>query len=371
MKHSGFVSMLTIGTMLFMHTSCRNNNKEIANITTDTFVVTHPLRSDIEYEQEFVAEIQSLQNIEIRSRARGFIEKIHADEGMLVQQGQLLFTLSGKEYQDEILKASAGLKNAEAALKQIEVEIKNTELLVDRNVVSTSELDLLRAKKEATQAGMEEAKAQISLAKTNLAYTQIRAPFRGYVHRIPKKTGSLIEEGDLLTTLSNNTEMHVYFNLSEIDYLNYIKSPQQYKKVQLKLADGSIFKHSGSIETIDGEINVETGTIAFRARFPNPEKMLKHGASGKVLLSKPLSGMMLVPIKSTYEVQENLYVFVVNKNGQVEKRKIIPVVRLAKHYAVKEGVDSEDLILFDGVQLVKEGDIVKSILKPMKDLITD
>lgn len=366
MKHRMYIPAFIAG-MLLVQFSCKN--KPTVTEKPDQYIVTQPLLSNTEYNQEYVADIQSFQNVEIRSRAKGFIERVHADEGAFVKQGQLLFTLNSKEYSDELLKSNAALKEAEAELKQLEVEIINVELLVSKNVVSKAELTSLQAKKEAALAVIDQSKAAISQAVTGLSYTQIKAPFSGYLNRIPKKTGALVDEGDLLTSLSNNQQVFAYFNVSEVDYLQYIKEPEQYKTVELKLADGSLFEHKGVIETIDGEIDAETGTIAFRAKFQNPGKILKHGASGKIILNKPLNNALLIPVKSTYEVQENLYVFVVDKNGKVKERKIEPVVRLTNEYVIKSGLTANDQILYEGVQLVKDGDNIQTTLKPMNELL--
>ena len=366
MKHIMYVPVLA-GTMMIYFTSCKS--EKITTEKPDTYIATQPLASGTFYQQEYVADIQSVQNVEIRSRAKGFIERIQVDEGSFVIQGQVLFTLHNKEYRDEILKANAVQKNAEAGLKQVEVEIKNTQLLTDKNIVSKSELTLLQAKKDAALASIQESKANISQAQTNLGFSIIRAPFSGYINRIPKKAGSLVEEGDLLTTLSNNQAVYAYFNVSEVDYLQYVKNAEEYKTVQLKLADGSLFSQTGVIESVDGEINPASGTIAFKAKFLNPDKILKHGASGKIILSKPLNNALLIPVKSTFEVQENLYVFIVDKNGLVTQRKVDHIARLTNEYAIKSGISADDRILYEGIQLVKDGDKIQVTVKAMNELL--
>jgi membrane fusion protein (multidrug efflux system) len=152
--------------------------------------------------------------------------------------------------------------------------------------------------------------------------------------------------------------MYAYFNVSEYDYLKYITQKDNNNIVQLKLANGSILPQSGIIETIDGEINSSTGNLSFRAKFPNTQKWLKHGSSGKVLVSTALSNAMLVPQQSTFEIQEHLFVYVVNEKNVVEQRKIVPQMRLADMYVIKEGLSATDKVLYDGVQLVKEGDSI-------------
>jgi RND family efflux transporter MFP subunit len=334
------------------------------------YIVTSPLETSATYSQEYVVDIQALQNVEIRARVKGFIEKLYVDEGQAVAKGQLLFSLNSKEYQDELLKAKAELKAAEADLAQAEVEIKNTKLLTEKNIVSNSELQMAQAKKQATLARIEQAKASISVAAVNLEYTQVKAPFSGIINRIPKKLGALVDEGELLTTISNNQEIYAYFNVSEKDYLQYMsnKDKNVSKFVKLQLADGSIFEHEGLIETIEGEIKPETGTIAFRAKFPNPSKLLKHGASGKVIIPKQLQNALLIPIKCTFEIQDNMYVYVVDKDKKVQQRQVDIKERLNDEFVVKSGLTAKDTILYEGVQLVKDDEVISPQFKSLPEL---
>lgn len=332
----------------------RTSSKQVTS--KEKYTIVQPIIVDSNYIQEYVAEMQAIQNVELRARVKGFIEKIYVDEGKNVSKGQLLFSLNGSEYKQEILKAKALLSFANAELKQAELEIKSAAVLTENNVVSKAELELAKSKKEAVQAKIQEANAMIQLANLNLSFTEIRAPFDGVINRIPNKVGALIEEGTLLTSISNNNEMYAYFNVSENDYLKYITQKDNNNVVQLKLANGAMLPQSGTIETIDGEINSGTGNLSFRAKFPNTQKWLKHGSSGKVLVSTALSKAMLVPQQSTFEIQENLFVYVVNDKNIVEQRRIVPQMRLAKMYVVKEGLSATDKVLYDGVQLVKEGD---------------
>jgi membrane fusion protein (multidrug efflux system) len=341
--------------------SCKSKTNKIE--APEKYTVINPIQADSTYTEEYVAEIQAIQNVELRARVKGFVEKIYVDEGKTVSKGQLLFSLNSSEYRQEILKAKAQLSAAQAELKQAEVEIKSATVLTENNVVSKAELELAKSKKEAVLAKIQEANATIQLANLSLGFTEIRAPFDGVINRIPNKVGALIEEGTLLTSISNNSEMYAYFNVSENDYLKYITQDTKNNMVQLKLANGELLPQSGIIETIDGEINPSTGNLSFRAKFPNTQKWLKHGSSGKILVSTALSKATLIPQQSTFEVQENLYVYVVNDKNIVEQRKIIPQMRLANMFVLKEGLSANDKVLYDGVQLVKEGDNIIADLK--------
>ena len=259
-------------------------------------------------------------------------------------------------------KADAAYKNAIADVKVSEVELKNVKLLVEKNIVSKTELDVIKAKTDALKADVEEALAHKEQAALHLSFTQIKAPYHGIINRIPNKVGSLIAEGDMLTSISDNREVFAYFNLSEVDYLNYIANKEKENNtVSLKLANHALYDHEGKIEMIESEIDHATGNIAFRARFPNPDGILKHGANGKVIVNKQLKNALLIPQKSTFEIQDKLYVFVVNQEGVLEQRNIIPKMRFPDFYAVESGLSKDDKILFEGVANVKDGTKIEPV----------
>lgn len=330
--------------------------------TIDTHQVISPLLKDAAYSREYVAEIQSVKYVEVRSKVKGYIEKIHVDEGRPVKEGQLLFTLNFLEFEKELQKANAAHKNALADVKAAEVELKNVKLLVEKNIVSKTELDVIKAKVEALKADVEEALAHKEQAALQLSFAQIKAPYLGIINRIPNKVGSLIAEGDMLTSISDNREVFAYFNLSESDYLNYIANGEkQTQTVSLKLANNRPYGHEGKIEMIESEFDRATGNIAFRARFPNPEGILKHGANGKVIINKQLNNALLIPQKSTFEIQDKLYVFVVNQDGVLEQRNIIPKMRFPDFYAVESGLSKDEKIVFEGVGNLKDGHKIQPV----------
>jgi RND family efflux transporter MFP subunit len=351
-------------------TACSKNHSNKTN-GEEKFIVTNPIIADTTFNQEYVADIQAIQNVELRARVKGFLDKIYVDEGELVKEGQTLFSLTNREYEEEVLKAKALLKVAQAEVRIAELEVLNTKKLVDKNVVSKTELDLAEAKLEALEAKVDEAKANLSNAQTNLSYTIIKAPFSGVINRIPNKKGSLIDEGMLLTTISNDKEVFVYFNVSEKEYLDYMKeeATNKHDKAVLILANNEVYGYKGIVETIESEIDRSTGNLAFRARFPNDDKLLKHGSSGKILLPKILNKAMLIPQKSTFEVQENVYVYVVDENNIVHTRRIIPALRLPHLYVVESGLNVKDRIVYEGIQRIKEGDKIVPEMVSQNDLL--
>lgn len=349
---------LFIGVVSFQ---CSKKTEESA--AAESFPVITPVLKDTLYTKEYVASIQSVQNVEIRARVSGFLEKIHVDEGQFVKKGQLLFSLNTQEYRDELTKASALLRSAIADSKTANVDLENAKNLQSKNVVSETAVELAQAKLDAANARIEEARAHESSAGLKLSYTEIRAPFDGLIDRFPKRAGSLIDEGDLLTSISDADEVFAYFNFSEPEYLDYISSKKEEKNtdVQLVLANNDVYEHRGVIETVAGEINAETGNIAFRARFKNADRILKHGSSGKVLIPKEIKNAMLVPQKCTFEIQGDIYVYTIDTANTARMKAINTSLRLPHLFVVESGLEPTDKIIYEGIQLVKEGDVITPI----------
>lgn len=312
----------------------------------------------------YVADIQAIKNIEIRTRVRGFLEKIYVDEGQPVKKGQLLFKLNDEEFKIMLSKARAALSNATADTKATALEVDRVKLLVNKNVISSSELEVAQAKLNADKATIEEARSAVESAQTHIAYTSIRAPFDGIINRIPLKAGSLIDEGMLLTQLSDISSMYAYFSFPENEYLKYERTKKAVAdkdsdKVKLVLADGSNYPYAGNIETVEGQIEQSTGSIDFRARFPNPKKLLRHGATGKIFLANRADDVVLVPQQAVFDIQDKSYVYVVDSQNKLHMKAFTPLLRLSHSYIVKEGLKSGDKILYEGIQNVHDGMVIK------------
>lgn len=317
--------------------------------------------TDTVLQQAYVADIQALQHVEIRAKAPGFIDKILVDEGQTVRKGQLLFSIENSEYQTQLTRAKAVLASAVAEAQTAELEMKRVKILVDKNVIAKSEYDLANAKVAAAQAHINEARSQEQDAAIRLSYTDIRSPFDGVIDRIPFKRGSLVSEGNLLTTVSNLDAIYAYFNVSENEYLRYVqhqKAQPDMDDVELVLADGSVYPHAGKVETMENVFDESTGSIAFRARFPNPGKLLKQGATGKVKLTTKADSVLLIPQKSVFEIQDKNYVFLVGENNQVKMRNIEPRSRVNDLIIVQSGLKAGETIVYEGLQQVRDGQVI-------------
>lgn len=350
-------SSLVWGTWLsILLISC--SDKTVKN-EEQTYLVVNPIIKDTTYERDYAATINSFQNVEIRSKVKGFVENIYLDEGQKVKKGQILFSLNSKEYEQHVHKAEAAIQSTLAELRASEIEVENTKKLFDKNIVSKSELDLITTKVNINKAKVNEARVAKEQALLHVEFTKIKAPFDGIINRIPNKKGSLIDEGALLTSISNNESVYAYFSVSEIDYLDYVQSKSKNNTVTLSLANNSIYPYKGTIETTESEFNKETGNIAFRAKFPNPEKLLKEGGTGKILVKKLYKNAIIIPQKSTFEVQGNIYVYLVDKNNTVYSKKINPINRLSNYFVLDKDLTKEDKLIYEGIQSIKTGDKVK------------
>lgn len=312
-----------------------------------TFQVTTPIYKDTSIVKDYVCQIHAIRHIELRAMEKGYLQKISVDEGQHVNAGQPMFKIMPNIYQAELQKAKA--ENEAAA-----IEYENTKLLADSAVVSANELAL-------SKANFDKAKAEVLLAETHLGFTDIKAPFKGIMDHLHVREGSMLDEGELLTTLSDNSKMWVYFNVPEAEYLDYITSnnKDQKQQVNLLMANNKIFNQSGIVETIEGEFNNETGNIAFRATFNNPDGILRHGETGTVLMTIPLKHALLIPQKATFEVLDKRFVFVIDHDNIVRQREIKVASELPNLFVVSDGLNDTDNILLEGIHLVKVGEKIK------------
>ncbi|HWJ25746.1 MAG TPA: efflux RND transporter periplasmic adaptor subunit [Flavisolibacter sp.] len=367
-------TILYYSLIAFVFSSCMAKSAPKENEQVLQLPITRLITKDTALTQTYVANIQAIQNVEVRNRVSGFLDKIFVDEGQNVRKGQILFSISNIEYKAAVSKAEAGLSNAEAEVATASLEVSRVKLLVDKKIVSPTDLDVAKASLEGAKARVREAHSVLSEANNKLTYTLIRAPFDGVIDRIPLKVGSLLHEGTLLTTISDISSVYAYFSVSENEFLNYLKEKQRKQSsnnsvVHLTLADGTTYHYPGTIETTASEFEEGTGSMAFRARFPNPHHLLRHGASGTIALQTRVTDALLVPQKSAFDIQDKSYVYVVSDSNTVHMKSFVPRSRIADFYIVQTGLQPGERVLYEGTQNVKDGMRITPQEVPMEGLL--
>ncbi|MEZ4334958.1 MAG: efflux RND transporter periplasmic adaptor subunit [Myxococcota bacterium] len=317
--------------------------------------MTSPARRDVPTSQGYVCQIHSRRHIELRALERGYLQEIRVQEGQAVKEGQLLFKLLPVVYK-------ARMETDRAKLQLAEINLRNTRQLFEQNVVSDQELAMANAERERAQA-------EFDLAAAEYGFTNIVAPFDGIIDRQYMQQGSLVEEGDILTTVSDNSQMWVYFNVPEANYLRYKslphandpENPQQLKlsgsTIELRLANGEIFDHdAGDTVTVESDFDNKTGNIQFRADFPNPDRLLRHGQTGTLLINETLHDGLVIPQRATFEILDRQYVYVVGDDDVAHQREIKVAHELEDIFVVGSGLEEGDRFVLEGVRQVHEGE---------------
>ncbi|CAN5216425.1 efflux RND transporter periplasmic adaptor subunit [soil metagenome] len=324
-------------------------------------IVTTPQAKDVRITQQYVCQIHSQQHIEVRALAGGRLDEIPIREGQLVKQGDVLFRIVPILYQ---AKLDAEL----AEVKLAEIECENTRRLLNEKipVVSKTELALFEAK-------LAKARAKAKQAEAELSFTTIKAPFDGIVDRMMKQQGSTIKEEEVLTKLSDNSKMWVFYNVPEARYYDYMADLKrdQGLNIELVLANGTKFPHRATSVIIESEFNNETGNIAFRADIPNPDRLLRHGQTGNILIHRTLKNVIVIPQRATFEILDKQFVYVVGSDGKVHQREIAIQQEMDDIYVIKSGITENDKIVLDGVRQVHEGEKIEFEFKKPEEALAD
>src|SRR5574344_681184 len=324
-------------------TSCKSTKEKSISAV---YTVTSPEITTTSMTRDYVANIQSEKNIEIRAQKGGILQDIYVDEGQTVRAGQPLFRIATVGAQEELDKSKA-------ETEQARIDLQNTSTLASNNIVSKNARKMANAKLSASMADYR-------LACLNKKLSLIRAPFTGIIGRIPNKKGRMIQEGDLLSSLSDNSNVYVYFNVSEPEYLDFQQHASERSRLPLTLvlANGTNFASQGHFQNVEGEFDNSTGNIAFRAKFPNTNHLLRNGETGTVRLNVPVRNAMVIPQQATYEVQDQKYVFVVDARGYVHARPVKVAFEEQNLFVITSGLSQNDRFLIDGVDKVNDGDRV-------------
>jgi membrane fusion protein (multidrug efflux system) len=347
-----------------------NSKKEGAQIDENMVPVITVSKQDTIVQNSFVADIQAKKNIEIRTRASGLVQQIFVNEGQFVKKGERLFKINDAELRMELNKVAANLKQTAAEIKIAEIEVNQLKALYAKDFVALNELDMAKAKLAAARAKHAYVNAELSAVQQKIEFTSIVAPFDGVLDVIPYKEGSLVENGALLTTLSQLNEVYAYFSIPENVYFELMARNKmgKHQKIELTLPNLDQYEYAGTLKSAEGEIDPETGSIRYKVMFPNPDKLIKHGTSGKLVISEKEEDVVIIPQKATFSIQDKNYVFVVDKAQKVKMTNIEIGNTLRESYIIKSGLQLGDKIVLEGTQALRDGDVIK--VKPENQSLT-
>ncbi|GAA4340551.1 efflux RND transporter periplasmic adaptor subunit [Flaviaesturariibacter amylovorans] len=330
--------------------------------------------------QEYSAALEGSRDIEILPQVEGIIEAISVDEGARVRRGQLLFRINDRVYREQLNTARAALAAARASLTSAQIHVDRLKPLVEKNVVSDVQLRSAQAAANAASAQVAQAAAVVRSAEVNLGYTRITAPADGYIGRIPMKVGSLVGAGtpEPLTVLSELKTVYAYFSLGEEEFLRfkerYAGATVEQKirgmaPVELRLPDGTSYTYKGKVELVTGQFSGNTGSIAFRAAFANPDGLLRSGNTGTVRLPVQLPAAAVVPQEATFELQDKVFVFRLADSNKVVSVPIAPAATSGTYYLLQEGVKPGDRLVYTGLDRLKDGAVIQPQPLPMDSLL--
>ena len=316
----------------------------------------------------YSATIRGKQDVDIRPKVQGYITDIQVKEGSIVRKDQTLFIIDQVPYQAALATAEANVDVAKAQVDAAELSAKSKEMLFEEKIISDFDLRMARTTLASAKAQLAQAKANELTASNNLSYTLVKSPVDGVVGTLPFRVGTLVSPSDAtpMTSVSDNSEMYVYFSMSESQVLSLKRqfgelenALQELPMVELQLSDGTIYSEKGSIEAISGIIDPTTGSVTLRAKFPNKNRLLISGGSGTIILPHRQEGCVVIPQHATFEVQDKVYAYKV-ENG-VAKATIIGVFQISngKEYIVESGLIKGDTIVVEGIGLLRDNTPIK------------
>jgi membrane fusion protein (multidrug efflux system) len=369
--------LLAIATTFFLYACGNTQQTETpAAPRVEAYPVFRLAAKDATLASDYPANLQGIQNIEIRPKIDGFIEQIFIDEGATVKKGQPLFRIRAPQYQQDLNTAAAAINSAEADVNVAELQVQKTKPLVEQEIISKFELKSAEYNLQVRKAALAQAKANYANAKTNLGYTNITSPVDGIVGALPYKLGSLVGGTTPmpLTTISNISKVYAYFSLNEKQLLEFSRQYtgstieeklKQMPPVNLILSDGTDYPEKGKVETVSGLINSQTGTASFRASFPNPLALIRSGGSAVVRIPVFLKDALVIPQKSTYEVQGKHFVYLVQDSGKILSTEIEIMAKSAgQYFVVTKGLQAGQALVLESAAPLPDGTIIKPDPQP-------
>ena len=341
------------------------------NFGDNEYAVRTVQGQDAALQPTYPATIKGVQDVEIRPKVSGFITKLCVKEGQQVKAGQLLFVIDNVTYAAAVRQAKASVNAAKAQLNTARLTYKNSEKLFKNNVIGSYELQSSKNAMESAAAQLAQAEAAYISAKQNLNFCFVTSPANGVIGDLPYRVGALVSASSqqALTTVSNNSTMQVYFSMTEKDLLDMSKTAggvhaaiASYPAVKLQLADGTIYEHPGKVATVSGVIDPTTGTVSMRADFPNPDRVLKTGASGSIVVPHTASNAVIVPQDAVVEVQDKHFVYVVGKDNKVKYTPVtLNTQNDGKNYIITSGLKVGDRFVVNGVTSLQDGMEIKPV----------
>lgn len=313
----------------------------------------------------YPGSIEGEYNVDVKAQVSGYLDAIYVKEGEHVNKGQALFKIKGDVYNQQVDTDKASLAAALAAQSNAKIEVERLQPLVEAKVISEIQLRTAQANYEAATAQVAQAQSALSSSKINVDFTLITAPVSGYIGRIPNRIGNLITPNDEepLTTLSEINNVFVYFSMSEADFIAYEKAKHSIDEpignIELMIADGSIYEFKGKLETASGNIDANTGSIAMKAIFPNPKKLLRSGGTGRVILHKKLNNILPLPKLSIKDIQDRKFVYKLESDNTVSMVPLQVSGSSKDDFFVKSGVAIGDKIAINRIDVLNHGTVVK------------
>lgn len=361
---------MTIVAVAALLVSCGGQSGK-PNFGDNEYAVRTIGASSADLETSYPATFKGMQDVEIRPKVAGFITKVYVKEGQTVGAGQVLFEIDNVTYKAAVNQAQAAVVSAQSALNTAKLTYDNAQKLHAANVIGDYELQSSKNQYESAQAALGQAKASLMSARDQLSFCSVKSPTSGVVGSLPYKVGALVSASiaEPFTTISNGSQVDVYFSLNEKDVIEFTKqygslqaAINQMPALKLKLADGTIYGSQGKVTKASGIIDPVTGTTSFIASFPNPQHILKSGGSGNVLIPHKATGAIIIPQDATVEVQDKHFVYVVGKDNKVKYTEItIDTQNDGQNYIVTSGLKKGDKIVVYGVNQLNEGMEIKPI----------
>jgi len=312
-------------------------------------------------ETSYPGAIEGKVNVDVKAQVSGYLEKIYVTEGDYVQKGQSLFKIKSEVFKEQVNSSDAGLKSALAAQANASLEVEKIKPLVEGKVVSDMQLRSAQASLDAATAQVAQAKAALGSSKISAGFALIQAPVSGYIGRIPNRIGNLVTPSDAvpLTTLSDINSVFVYFSMSEADFIAFKKAGNhKAARVELIMADGSAYIMPGKLESASGNIDRATGSMSMKAVFPNPDKLLRSGGSGKIVIRRMLDNVLKLPMAAVKDIQDKYFVFKLADSNKVAMTSIEISGASGNSYLVKSGLKKGDQIAVNRIDALIEGMVV-------------